>query len=398
MKYGLRNSKHRVKIFTGILCLLTVACGGPVGTNTSGSQMQTAPSTGTNEIRLGLMTDLTGPSALSGHHDLNGAQLAVDQINASGGIQGKTLKLIAEDDQGQNQAGVSAFQKLSSNQDIVAIIGENRSTIVQATLPYVQQAKIPVMIGGTNVGLTHTGNRWVFRCRPNDQYAAQVMARYASEDLHAKTAAILHDTDAFGSGGDTLLKTYLPQNGVQIVSDQGYTTATKDFTPYLENVKSSHADVLLTYMTNSEDAAQMLRQFRQLGLSTKILGSPSIATSVTIKLAGDAVNGVYGVSDFVQDANNAAKKFTEDYVSKYNEQPDLFASWAYDAVMILKEVMTKYGTDPDQIRTGILSMKGYQGVEGLYNFDQNGDGLHGYTVVQVENRHVKSLKFVDMGQ
>jgi len=326
---------------------------------------------------------------------VQGAELAVDEINASGGINGKKIKLITEDDQGSNQAGVSAFQKLAANQNIVAIIGSVRSTIVQATEPYIAQAKIPTMIGGTNPELTNTGNQWVFRFRPNDSYASQVMASWTTNQLKAKKVAILYDTDSFGSAGNKLLQAAFQKDGATVVSDQGYTTATKDYTSFLENIKSSGATVLDTYMTNAEDEAQMLRQFRQLGLTQQIVGSPSIATAVCIQLAGTAVNNTYGVSDFVTDSSDAAKQFTKLYETKYNQEPDLFAGWVYDAIHVLAQVIAKDGTDPDAIRKGISAVQNYNGVEGLYNFDSNGDGLHGYTVVEIKNQKVVSLKTVN---
>jgi branched-chain amino acid transport system substrate-binding protein len=346
-------------------------------------------------IEIGMLADLTGPAALSGSHKVNGAKLAVEAINAHGGIDGKQLVLVVEDDRGQNQAGVSAYEKLAADQNVVAIIDSVRSTIVQATLPYVARDQIPTLIGGTDPKLTHVGNPWVFRFRPNDNYASGAMASYAVNDMGAKKVAILYDSDAFGSAGNNLLKAALEKDGAQVVSDQGYTTATQDYTSFLEKIKSSGADTLGTYMTNSEDEAQMLKQLRQLGLNVKIMGSPSIATAVCIQLAGDAVNGTYGVSDFVANGNPAAKAFTTAYEAKYNSPPDLFGGWVYDAVTLVAQTIAKAGTSASAIQQGLRSVRGYQGVEGTYNFDNNGDGLHGYWVVQMQDRKVEPIKYVD---
>ncbi len=395
---------HWHKWGTGIAALsmlaTVTACGSASGSSSNGassnssSNSSSSSSGGSGEIDIGLIADLTGPAALSGQHKQEGAQLAVDAINANGGVNGKKIKLIVEDDAGSNQAGVSAYQKLASNQNVVAIIGSVRSTIVNATLPYIAQSKIPTMIGGTDPTLTHSGNQWVFRFRPNDSYASQVMASYATQNLQSKKVAILYDTDAFGSAGNDLLKAALQKDGASVVSDQGYTTATKDYTSFLENIKSSGADTLATYMTNAEDEAQMLRQFKQLGLNMKVIGSPSIATAVCIQLAGSAVNGTYGVSDFVTDSSDTAKAFTKAFEAKYKQTPDLFAGWVDDAVNVLAQVIQKDGTDPNAIRKGILAVQGYSGVEGTYNFDSNGDGLHGYTVVKIDNEKVNTIKYV----
>jgi branched-chain amino acid transport system substrate-binding protein len=346
-------------------------------------------------IEIGMLADLSGPAALSGSHKVDGAQLAVDQINAHGGIHGQKLKLIVEDDRGQNQAGVSAYEQLAANQNVVAIINSVRSTIVQATLPYVLRDQIPTLIGGTDPKLTHTGNPWVFRFRPNDTYASQAMASYSTGVMGSKNVAILYDTDAFGSAGNNLLMSALKKDGAHIVSDQGYTTATQDYTSYLENVKRSGADTLETYMTNAEDEAQMLKQLRQLGLNIKIMGSPSIATAVNIQLGGDAVNGTYGVSDFAATGTAQSKAFTSAYEAKYHSPPDLFGAWVYDAVNVLSGVIAKDGSSASAIQTGIRTVQNYPGVEGTYSFDKNGDGLHGYWVVEIKNKTVEPIKFVD---
>ena len=345
-------------------------------------------------IDIGMIADLTGPAALSGQHKVDGAKLAVDEINGKGGINGKKIKLIVEDDRGQNQAGVSAYEKLAANEDIVAIIGSIRSTIVQATLPYVARFKIPTMIGGTDPKLTHVGNQWVFRFRPNDTYASATMAKYAVNEMGSKKVAILYDTDAFGSAGNSLLEAALKKDGAQVATDQGYSTATQDYTSYLETIKSSGADPLATYMTNAEDEAQMLRQARQLGLNMKIIGSTSIATAVCIQLAGPAVNGTYGVADFVAQGNDAATAFTNAYPAKFSGQPDVVGAWVYDAIHVLSQVIAKDGTQPAAIQKGIRAVQGYKGVEGTYRFDNNGDGLHGYWIVKMEGQKVDPIKYV----
>jgi branched-chain amino acid transport system substrate-binding protein len=349
-------------------------------------------------VEIGLMADMSGPAALSGQHKVDGAQLAVDEINAHGGINGKQIKLVVEDDRGQNQAGVSAYEKLASDQNVVAIIDSVRSTIVQATLPYVMRDQIPTMIGGTDPKLTQTGNPWVFRFRPNDNYASATMASYAVQSLAAKKVAVLYDSDAFGSAGNSLLVAALKKDGAQVVSDQGYTTATQDYTSFLEKIKSSGADTLGTYMTNSEDEAQMLKQLRQLGLKVTIMGSPSIATAVCIKLAGAADNGDYGVSDFVANGNDAAKAFSAAYEAKYHGSPDLFGAWVYDAVNMLSQAIAKNGDSAKAIQQGLRNVHGYQGAEGTYDFDKNGDGLHGYWVVKIDNEKVVPIKRVDFSK
>ncbi|MDA3921983.1 MAG: ABC transporter substrate-binding protein [Salinisphaera sp.] len=359
-------------------------------------QVQAADS---GPIKIGLIADLTGNAALSGRHKVNGAKLAVEQVNAHGGVSGRKLQLVVEDDRGSNQAGVSAYQKLASDTEIKVIIGSIRSTIVKATLPYITRYKIPTMIGGTNPGLTHEGNQWVFRFRPNDDYASKVMAKYSTNQMHAKKVAILYDTDAFGSAGNRLLQKALKADGAKVVSDQGYTTGTKDYTSYLTNIKSSGADTLETYMTDSEDEGQMLKQFSRMGLNMKFIGSASTATAVTIQLAGNAANGKYAVTGFVNSGNEAAKQFSAAYKKKYNDDADLYSAWVYDAVNVVAKVIGKDGNSTQKIQQGLRhDVKGYHGVIGVYDFDKKGDGLHGLNVVKIENGQVKVVKYVNFAK
>lgn len=390
--------KKRFLALASAALLFTLSgCGGGSTSTSSGS----GTTSGTNSaggdqkgvIKIGMVADLSGKSALSGTSKKRGAELAVEDINAHGGIGGKTLQLVIEDNLGTDQGGVSAFQKLASDQSIVAVVGSIRSTQVKAIDPYVKKAGIPVAIGGTNYGLTHDlHNKWYFRFRPNDSFAAQSMVDFTSDKLGKKKIAIIYDTDAFGNGGkDLLLKDY-QEKGIKPVDVEGYTTGTKDFTPMLENIRKSGADAINTYMTNSEDAAQMVNQFRQLGLKAVIVGSPSIAQEVTLKLAGKNLDGIYSVNDFALDQTPETISFVDAYKKKYSESPDVYTGWAYDALHVLAKVISEKGTDPEKIRQGLSQIKDYKATEGTITFDENGDGLHSYSIVKVENGKIVTQK------
>ncbi|HEX7952522.1 MAG TPA: ABC transporter substrate-binding protein, partial [Burkholderiales bacterium] len=135
-----------------------------------------ALSAGADTVRIGLVSEITGANAEAGSYTINGARLAVEQINKKGGILGKQVELVIEDNQSTNPGTVLAFSKLGGNKDIPAIIGPIRSTQVQAASPTIQKAGVPVMIGGTDPSLTHVNNPWVFRCRPNDTFSSRVIA------------------------------------------------------------------------------------------------------------------------------------------------------------------------------------------------------------------------------
>ena len=267
---------------------------------------------------------------------------------------------------------------------------------MNAIAPDVLKVGKPVMIGGTDPTLTHKGNPWLFRTRPNDSYSARVIAEYGMKDLKKQKWAIVASTDAFGSAGKDQLVLALKAAGVEPVLVQGYTNQQADFTPVALAIRSSGADVLGTYFTFETDLGVFARQLRQLGVTIPWVGSASITDTSALNLAGRALFGTWGVADYAVDAGAASKAYAAKYQAVTKLLPDNQSSYAYDAVNILGKAITAAGsTDPQKIRTAILAIRGYQGAEGEYNFDANGDGLHGYNVVRNDNGKIVFERRVD---
>ena len=347
-------------------------------------------------IKIGVTAPLTGPAAESGKYQVQGAQLAVKEINKAGGILGKQVELVVEDDQTTNPGIVLSFSKLAGDKDIPAFIGSIRSTQVMAMAPEVLKLGKPVLIGGTDPALTHMGNPWLFRFRPNDGYSARVIADYGVNTLGKKKWAIVASTDAFGTGGKDALVAALKTMGITPVLVQGYTNDSKDFTAVVLAIKRSGADVMASYMTFETDLGIFAKQRRELGVDIPWIGSPSITATTALRLAGPALNGTFGVADFNRDSSPSAKAYAAEYVAAYKTRPDLFSSWPYDAMHILAMAINNAKSlDPEKIRQAILAIKNYQGAEGTYNFDKNGDGLHGYNVVKNVNGRIVFDKHVD---
>jgi len=350
-------------------------------------------------IKIGMVAPLTGPIADAGRYGVQGAKLAVEEVNNAGGVLGRQLELVIEDDQSLNPSTVLAFSKLTGDKNIVAFLGPTRSTQIQSIAPSVKQAGRPVMIGGTDPSLTLAGNPWFFRFRPSDTYTARVMSDYGLNKLGKKKWAIVHATDAFGTNAKTLFTEALKRQGAEPVMVEGQPNNSPDYTAVALAVKQSGADILATFITFEPDVAIFARQLRQLGVNIVWLGSPSITTTTARKLAGATLYGTFAVADFHPEANPEAKSFSQKYLVAYKTTPDFFASWPYDAVHVLAQAITNAGsTEPQKIRDALLGVKGYRGVEGTYNFDQNGDGLHGYNIVKNDNGNIlveKRIEFDD---
>ena len=346
-------------------------------------------------LKIGVCSPITGPAAEVGRIQLNSLKLSTEHVNAAGGILGKKVELVIEDDQASNPGIVLAFSRLAANPDIVAFVGSIRSTQVNAMAPDAEKVAKPVMFGGTDPKLTHSGYKWLFRCRPNDSFSARVIADFGLDTLKLKQWALVCSTDAFGTGGKDALVAALDKAGVKPVLVQGYANQQADFTPVVLAVKQSGADVLATYFTFESDLGVFARQVRQLGLRLPWIGSPSIVSPVTRNLAKNALYGTYGIADFLPDANDEARAFAAAYAKAYNGGvPD--SGWTYDAMQLLARAINDAGTtDPQKIRAALLAVRGHKGTEGTYNYDEAGDGVRGYNIAKNESGEMKFMKRIE---
>lgn len=346
-------------------------------------------------IQIGMVVPTTGPAAEAGRFALNGLNLALEEVNKQG-VLGRQVQIVTEDDQTTNPGAVLAFSRLAGRPEIAAFIGPVRSTQVNAISPDVLKTGKPMMFGGTDPSLTRAGNRWLFRCRPNDSYSAKVIAEYGTKDLGKQKWAVVHSTDTFGSSGAKYLQDELKARGITPALVQGYTNQAADFSAVVLAVRQSGADVLGSYFTFENDLAIFARQLRQLGVRITWVGSASIANTTSLHLAGPALHGTYGVTDFAADANPVSKSFAERYQAAYKAAPDLQSSWVYDALIVLaRAIRDAGGTEPEKVRSALLAIRGHVGAEGEYNFDENGDGLHGYNVVKNDAGKVAFVRRVD---
>ncbi|HEV8259857.1 MAG TPA: ABC transporter substrate-binding protein [Burkholderiales bacterium] len=365
-------------------CLLYFAAAFPADVHAAGT------------IKIGLVAEITGQAAEAGMYTVNGAKLAIEDINKAGGVLGVPVELHVEDSQGSNPGAVLAFTKLFSRKDIPAIVGPIRSTQIQAASPSIARAGIPVMIGGTDPSLTRVNNRWVFRCRPNDLYSSRVIADFGVNDLKLKKWAIVHSTDAFGNGGMNALTAELKKFGIEPVLVQGFTNNTVDFTPIVLSLKRTSPETLATYIPFSTDQGIFAKQLQQLGVQVRWVGSPTTVSETAMKLAGSALHGSYAVTDFHAGANDEARAYSRAYRERYKIDADNYSAWTYDALHLLALAINNAGnTDPEAVRKAIVGIRGYIGAEGVYNFDESGEGVRGYNVVRNDNGKVVFIKRVD---
>ena len=348
------------------------------------------------DILLGFTPPLTGASAAQGSYQSKAIKLALKQINETGGVNGRKVDLRIVDNQSTNPGALAALQKAVEIEKVVALVGSVKSTQILAAADAIKEYGVPTIVGGTNVTITRQGNPWLFRVRPDDSIAAAAIIKYIKEDAKLTKVGLLHDTDAFGTGGADLVEKYAKEQGLTIVRREKFTTKDKDYTAQLLSIKNAGAQILVLYVPNPEDAAVILRQYRQLGSPFKFIGTPSSIERDCLNLAKEAAEGILGVADYVPGASAATRKYAADYLKEYNEEFDPTSAWTYDGLNILLNAVKKGGEDRAKIRDAILATQGYTGVLGSFSFTPNGDGLSEVSVVQVEKGKHKLLKVVNV--
>jgi branched-chain amino acid transport system substrate-binding protein len=348
------------------------------------------------EIKLGYTPPVTGGFASEGSLQTKAIKLALKQINEAGGVNGKKINLITVDNQSTNPGALAALNRAVEQEKVLALVGSGHSTQVLAMSDAIKRYAIPTIIQATNASLTHQGNPWLFRVRPDDSIAAAAMVKYIKEDTKFTKIGILHDTDAFGTGGADLVEQGVKAAGLTVVKRVSYTTKDKDYTAELLGLKNAGAEIMVLYGTSDEDVALIQRQYRQLGAPFKYLGSPSSQAADALNLSREAAEGILAAADFVPGYSEANRKFTAEYRKEYNEDYDTVQSWPYDGLNILVNAIKAGGEDRAKIRAAILATQGYKGMMGTFSFTPNGDGLHEVSIVQIEKGARKLLKVIQV--
>ncbi len=369
---------------TTLLCfLVTAAVGG--GLAIAGEQ-----------IRIGFTPPITGGSAAEGALQIKALKLALKDINESGGVNGKQINLIYVDNQSTNPGALAALQRAVEQEKVLALVGVVKSTQILAMSDAIKNYAIPVMIGGTNATLTRQGNPWLFRVRPDDSVAAAAMVKYVKEDTTLTKIGILHDADAFGTGGADLVEKGAKELGLTVVRRDKYTTGTRDYTAQLLALKGAGAEIMILYGTNPEDVAVIMRQYRQLGSPFKYLGSPSSGNKDALNLAKELAVGLLAVNDFTPGTPEITK-FADAYKKEFGEVYDAANAWSHDGLNILVNAIRKGGEDRAKIREAILATQGYKGVLGTFNFTPNGDGLSAVSICEIQpGNQFKLVKVVNV--
>ena len=342
------------------------------------------------DIVIGEFASLTGSEATFGINSSNGVELAKEEINNAGGVLGRKIKIVMEDDQSKPGQPSSAVKKLIASDKAIAILGEIASSRSLEAAPICQQAKVPMVSpGSTNPRVTEVGD-YIFRVCFIDPFQGTVMAKFALDNLKAKKVAILTDVrNDYSVGLTKYFKEYFTSHGGQIVVERSFSGGgtDKDFRAQLTSIKAAQPDAIFVpgYYT---EAGLIAKQARSLGIKVPLMGGDGWDSPKLSEIGGGAVDGCYFSTHFSpQDKNPKVQDFVKKYHEKFNVMPDGMAPLGYDAMMILADaIKTAGGTDAAKIRDALTNVKDYEGVTGKITIDSKRNADKSAVVLKVNGK------------
>ena len=342
-----------------------------------------AQAAGGDTVTFGLSCAITGNFPLAGERTLQGVQMAVDEINAAGGVLGKKLEFVYEDDGNDPTQAVTVVTKLL-NEDICGMIGPHTTTNCLAVQELVGETKIPYITGGSGIKIAAAENPWVFQCRPSDGMNGIVAADFAVKELGAKKVGVFFNNNDFGVGGRDAVTAELDKLEVEYIT-LGHNSGDTDMTSQLMQFISEGIDTMILWTDDAEDVV-VARQAYELGLEANVITSAGVVMEqVLSQMEPEYVEGWYSVTDFVPaNEDPVVSKFVEDFKALYDIEPELYASAYYGAVKFLAAAIEKAGSDdPAAIRDAMAELKDVNGPTGTLSCASDNTLIHSCVVTQI---------------
>jgi branched-chain amino acid transport system substrate-binding protein len=381
----------RRKTFAVLVSLLLVValfgtvltgCSGNSATNNGGSAQKPE----SKPILIGGVAPITGPAATFGKSTKQGYELALEEWNAKGGVLGRKVEMIFEDDKADPTEAANAFSKLINDNHVVAIVGSVTSSCSLAGAPIAQRNEVPMITPtSTNPKVTKAGD-YIFRACFIDPFQGTVAAKFVSENLGAKKAGVIYDIGQdYNTGLAEFFKKGFESLGGTIVAYEGYPDGTTDFNTQLTKIIDAKPDVIYSPNYYNDDGL-IAKQARSLGFTGPIVGGDGWDSPDLFKIGGDAVNNCYFTNHFSKDSKDPkVQSFVKKYTEKYGEAPDALAALGYDAMNIMLTAIQNAGsTDGAKIKDALKNID-YQGVTGHIKFDQDRNPVKSAVIIKIEN-------------
>lgn len=337
-------------------------------------------------IKIGGIGPLSGPNSTYGISVKEGADLLAEEINAAGGINGKKVEFIFEDDQSDNTVAASAFNKLVDKDGVCAILGGVTSGTTLAIAPNSTNKKIPMITPtGTEPTITNVGGDFMFRGCFVDSFQGEILAKYTKEKLGKTTAAVLYNSSSdYSKGIANAYKETLEKNGGQVLEFLSYGSDKEtDFKAQLTKIKSANPDVII--LPDYYNVVGLIaKQARDMGITSQFLGEDGWESEELTKIGGTAVDGAIYINHYyAEDTDENVKNFVDSYTKKYNKTPDCFAALSYDTAKILVKAIEKANsTDGTAIRDALAGME-INSVTGNIKFNEERSAVKSAAIIKI---------------
>lgn len=359
-----------------------------------GSKGADSGSDAAKEVKIGINYELTGGVASYGEASVKGIEMAFDEINAAGGINGMKIVPVKVDNKSDAAEATSLATRLMTQEGVVACLGPATSGNFMATIPVAMGNKIPIISAsatadeGVTTDAKGTVNDYVFRLCFNDSFQGITMANFASQNLSAKKAVIIQDKSSDYAEGlaKNFIKTFEAAGGT-IVAQEGYVTKDKDFNSILTSIKGKDFDVIFL-PGYYQEAGLVIKQARELGIDAPVLGADGFDSPVLLELAGaSALNNVYFSNHYSSlDQDPMVQDFIKAYKEKYNEEPNAFNALGYDLGKYIADAIQRAGsTDPTAIKDALASTENFAGVTGSFSMGKDHNPIKSIVVIGLKD-------------
>lgn len=347
-------------------------------------------------IKIGSVGPITGDQASLGLDQLRALQIAVDQANAKGEIiPGYTLEIVSLDDQHNPAQAVAMAKRLSSDQDVAAVVGHVNSSCSLAAGPVYQNARlVQISPSSSNPEISRKGYDTFFRTAATDDIQGPAAASFAFNQLKARKIFIIDDKTTYGKGIADEFEKEIARLGAIVLGHEGITQGEKDFTPLLTKINALNPE-LIFYGGMYPEAALLVRQSKALGLAAQWIGGDGLYVSAFIDLAKEDAEGVYCTFNGVDvSALSGAKDFLRKYQARFGSQLGPYTAYAYDAANIIIDAIRRAAKKGRQeVLASVRSTKDFPGIVGVTNFDEKGDSTIG--IISVYRVKDKTFEYID---
>ncbi|NLO39309.1 MAG: ABC transporter substrate-binding protein, partial [Ruminiclostridium sp.] len=344
------------------------------------------------EIKIGINYELSGEVATYGQSSVDGIELAIEQVNAAGGINGKKITAIKYDNKSEPDQATTLANKLIVQDKVIAILGPATSGSFKAEIPVANKNKVPVASGSAtadDVTVTSAGvQEYAFRVCFSDSFQGTVMANFALNNLSAKSAVIIMDSSSdYGKGLAKNFKDTFVAAGGTIVAEEAFVAKDTDFNAILTKIKGQTFDVIYIPGYYNE-AGLIIKQARAQGINAPVLGADGFDSPTLLELAGaSALNDVYFTNHYSSlDKDPAVVKFIVDFKAKYNKEPDAFNALGYDCAKFMIEAIGRAESyTGEAVKNALETTKGFVGVTGTLSVDENHNPVKSIVVIGLKD-------------